>query len=274
MAFTRETGDDDHRGIGEVLRIFNQLIAVVLYRRLRKIPVLCRDGYGSAVRCKGCIKINQFLVYLKSGILNAFDQAHFCIKIIDAAGTRSSVNRVGRGPAEKIDLFRVFQRKDAFIFQQDKSFFCNFQSVSGSFLRKFFRNNSRCGCCTDKVEQCRHRPEADQVYNEDDCQQSCHPGLAANKFFLLFGELFHCYADNYGSDQCCSDGDKVRCQPFQDADQVFHFKRDHGRFPFCYSRFAGFLCDNTTKNREKRPIHISIFLLMVDRFRKTVYNIY
>ena len=95
VAFTSEAGDDDHRGIGEVLCIFNQLIAVVLYRRLRKIPVLCRDGYGSAVRCKGRIKVNQLLVYLKPGILNAFDQAHFCIQIIDTAGTRSSVNRVG-----------------------------------------------------------------------------------------------------------------------------------------------------------------------------------
>ena len=137
VAFSGHTGNHNNSCIRKFFCISDQLIAVILHRRLWKIPVLRCNGNRSTVFCKAGIKINQFPIYFKSCIPDCFNQAYLRIQIVDTAGTCPTIYRVGRAPAKEIQLFGFFQRKDSLIFQQDKAFFCNLQCYSRGFLRKF-----------------------------------------------------------------------------------------------------------------------------------------
>ena len=240
MAFTCEAGDHDDRGVGEFFCVCNQFITVIFHRRFREVPVLGGDGDRCPVRGKGGVEVDQLLVYLKPGIPDAVDEAHFFIQIIDAAGACPAIHRVRGAPSEEVELFGVLQRENIFILQQHEALFRNLQCDSRCLLGKLIRDFGGGRCAADEIQQSGHGPGADKIDNENDCQQGCQPGLSADEFLLCFGEFLHSNADNDSSDKSCADGDEVRDKPLQNADQVFHFKRDHGVF-LSLSGFSGIL---------------------------------
>ena len=275
MAFTRKAGNHDDSCIGKGFCVGDQFIAVILYRSFGEVPVLSGDGNRCAAFRITEIEVDQLLVDFKTGFFNAVNQAYLFIKVIDAAGTGTAVNRVGRCPAEEIELFCVLQGQDAFIFQKNKALFRNLQCIGRGFCSEFRGNNCGCRLAADEVQQSCHRAGADQVDHDDDGKKCCEPGFTADEFLFRFGKLLNRNRNSDGCNKSNSYGNKVRREALQYANQIFHFKRDHGESSFLYSSgHFPVLWINSIRKGETTPIHISAFTKVIDKFRKSVYNYY
>ena len=224
VTLTRHTGDDDQRGVGEILGPLQQLGAVIGRGRLRQVPVLGRDGDRRAVLGVAEIELRQGGVHFKARVLDALDEADLVVQVVQAAGAGAAVDGVGGGPAEEIQALGVLKRQDALVLQKHKALLGDLGGDCLSLFGKVVRDRGGSRAAADQAQQCGHRPQADEVCHNDDHQQRGHPALAADEFFLGLGQLFHRHSHGDGCNKRHSDGDKVRYESLQYADQVFHLK--------------------------------------------------
>ena len=240
VALAGHAGDHDHRGVGEVLRVFEQCVVIVCGGGLGQIPVLGGDGDRGAVFGIAQVEVDQLLVHFKARVLNTLDQTDLVVEVVQAAGAGAAVDRVGGGPAEEVELLRILQRQHALILQQHEALLGD---LGGDGFRLFGEIVGDLGGglgAAHKAQQCGHGPETDQVCHDQDGQQGRQPTLAADELFLCLGQFLDPDAHGDGRGKHEADGDKVGDQALQYADQVFHFKRNHGFAPLSYDLSAAF----------------------------------
>ena len=156
--------NNDNCRIRKCSCMIHQLLRVGTNGRLGKRPALFLNGHFRTVRGIGTVKIEKFLIDLKTCIFHAFLQTDNFIQVVDTARTRTAVNRAGSRPAEQVQFGRSLKRKcTVIILQKYKTFFGNTLSNFFCFLSSFFGNRAVASCQTD---QRRQRAKANRICSD------------------------------------------------------------------------------------------------------------
>ena len=219
-ALAAHAGDDDHRGIGEVLRVRNQRIAVRIGRRLRQGPVLRPHAHLGAVCTVGRVEVAQLGVQRKARVGQAVKQAHGRVRIGKRAGARAAVAGVRGGPAEHVQLGAGAQRQGAVVIQQHDAFLANLLAEGVGLDGGFFRHGAVAG---GKADEGAHGPEADPVDDDGNDGQNGHDRLLACQITFCLG--FDLAAGDHAYDkrgQCDAQPDELDFEAVHGVDDVIH----------------------------------------------------
>ena len=222
-SFTAGTGKHHQSNIGELFCAFKNLfLSHILHLGLGYSPVLDIDTDFRPLVFIFYVEIDNILVDLESGALQALQKRDHIGGIGKFSGTSASVNRIGGRPAEYIQLFNIGKRQRVvLVLQQDDAFFCNFLRQSIGFIPRLFRHFSLCA--HRNIQECGNRTVADHVDHQHGNQQECHNALSAEykSGFSVYFVGCRCKQHNDQGCQCASNPDQIRFAGVYDHHNVF-----------------------------------------------------
>ena len=156
------------------------------------------------------------------------------VEVVEAARAGAAVDGVGGGPAEEVQTLGVLKGQDALVLEEHEALLRDLCGDSLRLLGKVLGDRGGRCAAADQAQQGGHGAEANEICHDQDREQRREPALTADEFLPGLGQLFHRDGHGDGGHKGHGNGDKVGNEPLQYADQVFHFKRDHGFAPLSY----------------------------------------
>ena len=138
-AFSARTGDHDHGGIGEGLRVRHKVSRIGFDVRFGQRPVLDPHADHRAVRLVLRIEPAEFGVRLNAGIRKTLEKVYRRIRLVERAGTAAAQHGVRGGPSEHIELGAFRQGKEAvLVLKEYRAFLCDLHSQLRGVLGSLF----------------------------------------------------------------------------------------------------------------------------------------
>ena len=230
-ALAAHAADDDDGLIGEFLGRINELLRVVGGRHLRQGPILLGHGHHRAVRTVVGVQLRELLVGGQTGLGHALQDRGGLIVGVHRARTGATVDRVGRRPAEDVDV-RIDQRQVVIgVLQQRNGLGLNLlgqiAGVRDRLLGQRVLGGGRA------VEQRGQRAEQHHRHRHHGRDQEHQPRLGMNEFARC--RIRHrLLVDGHGHDdrqhQHNADGNQLRQHGHEDVDDVRHINAQHELF--------------------------------------------
>ena len=219
-ALAAGTGDHDHGGIGETLRIRHHAIRILRHCGFRQRPVLRPHAAYRAVSLIRCIEIAQLGICLNSRIVQALEKAYGLIGFVQSTGSASAEHGIGGGPAEDIELrsFRQGQHRILVLKEHDALFGdpdCQIGCFLGSLLLDL-------AAPADQIQHRTHGTCADQIHAYTDACQRRDEREAPDEPFRRRGQPADGKLDHYGRQDGRAHCDQIRFDRIDDVHHVTH----------------------------------------------------
>ena len=120
--FSAGTGDHDHSGVGECLRVRHHVIRISADIGLGKCPVLCPHSAYRAVCLVSDVEITQFGVGLNACVVQTLQKIDRLISLVQSTGSSAAQHRIGGSPAEYVELGTLSHGKHAFVLEKHCAF--------------------------------------------------------------------------------------------------------------------------------------------------------
>ena len=218
-AFSAGTGDNDHSGIGECFRIRHHVIRVSAHVGLGQCPVLCPHTAYRAVCLVGGIEIAQLGVGLDACVIQALQQTHGVICLVQSAGSAAAQHRIGGSPAKYVELGALCHRKHALVLKKHCAFLRDRDRQLGSRFGCFFVDRA---AAADKIKHCAHGTCADHVdADADACDRRDKRGAPDESLSRLchFADSDLDHDSRHNNDADC---DQVGLDRIDDVHNVTH----------------------------------------------------
>ena len=188
-ALAADAGDDHHGGVRVFLGVCHHLVGVQADVRFRQGPVLlCHADAGTGSAVVG-VELAQLVVGLDARIVQAGEQVGDGIGVVQRAGAGAAVAGAGGGPAKDVQLGAGGHGQDVVIVLcQNDALLRDLVHQLGRLCGGLLADGAFTG---DQIQHGGHGAGADEVDNDDQCQQNGEAGLRTNHLLFRFGHLPH-----------------------------------------------------------------------------------
>ena len=216
-ALAADAGDDHHGGVRVFLGVCHHLVGVQADVRLGQGPVLlCHADAGTGSAVVG-VELAQLVVGLNARIVQAGEQVGDGIGVVQCAGAGAAVAGAGGGPAKDVQLGARGHGQDVVIVLcQNDAFLRDLVHQLGRLCGGLLADGAFTG---DQIQHGGHGADADEVDNDDQCQQNGDTRLRTDHLLLGFRQLLGRKHRN----ECDHDHDAEGDQVVLDVGNYLHY---------------------------------------------------
>ena len=221
-ALSAGTGDHDHCGVRECLRIRHHVGRIGADIGLGQCPVLCPHAADRTVRLVSGVEITELCVGLNACVIQTLQKADRLISLIQSAGSAAAQHGICGSPAEYVELGTLSHRKNAFVLQKHRAFLSDLNGQCRSFFGGLFGNRT---ASADQVEHRAHGAGAYHIHAYADACDRSDKCRASDETLSGFCHLADSDLDNDRSENDDADRDQVGLDRCDDVHNVTHVNR-------------------------------------------------